>query len=62
MRTLVGDFVQVGPDGKKSEGEFFMQKPGRIRFDYNPPNPIEMIADGSSVVGARPQALRTAAP
>jgi outer membrane lipoprotein-sorting protein len=49
-RTLQGDFVQVGPDGKKSEGEFYMQKPGRIRFDYNPPNPIELIADGSSVV------------
>jgi len=49
-RTLSGDFVQVGPDGKKSEGEFFMQKPGRIRFDYNPPNPLELIADGSSVV------------
>jgi outer membrane lipoprotein-sorting protein len=49
-RVLSGDFVQVGPDGKKSEGEFYMQKPGRIRFDYNPPNPIELIADGSSVV------------
>jgi outer membrane lipoprotein-sorting protein len=49
-RTLTGDFVQVGPDGRKSEGEFYMQKPGRIRFDYNPPNPIELIADGSSVV------------
>ena len=50
MRTLVGDFVQVGPDGSKSEGEFYMQKPGRVRFDYNPPNPIELIADGSSIV------------
>jgi outer membrane lipoprotein-sorting protein len=50
MRTLAGDFVQVGPDGKKSQGEFFIQKPGRIRFDYTPPNPIELIADGSSVV------------
>ena len=49
-RVLTGDFVQVGPDGRKSEGEFFMQKPGRIRFDYNPPNPLELIADGSSVV------------
>ncbi len=27
-----------------------MQKPGKVRFDYNPPNPIEMIADGQSVV------------
>jgi outer membrane lipoprotein-sorting protein len=50
VRVLSGDFVQVGPDGSKSEGEFFLQKPGRVRFDYNPPNPIELIADGSSVV------------
>ena len=50
LRNLSGDFVQVGPDGKKSEGEFFLQKPGKVRFDYNPPNPIELIADGSSVV------------
>jgi outer membrane lipoprotein-sorting protein len=50
VRQLHGNFVQVGPDGGKSEGEFFMQKPGKIRFDYNPPSPIELIADGSSVV------------
>ena len=50
VRTLTGDFVQIGPDGSKSEGEFFLQKPGRVRFDYNPPSPIELIADGSSVV------------
>jgi outer membrane lipoprotein-sorting protein len=50
VRQLRGNFVQVGPDGGKSEGEFFLQKPGKIRFDYNPPSPIELIADGSSVV------------
>jgi outer membrane lipoprotein-sorting protein len=50
LRLLSGRFVQVGPDGSKSEGEFHLQKPGRVRFDYNPPNPIELIADGSSVV------------
>ncbi len=50
VRVLSGDFVQVGPDGSKSEGEFYLQKPGRIRFDYNPPSPIELIADGQSVV------------
>jgi len=38
------------PDGGKSEGEFFLQKPGKVRFDYNAPSPIELIADGSSVV------------
>ena len=50
IRQLHGNFVQVGPDGSKSEGEFFLQKPGKVRFDYNPPSPIELIADGSSVV------------
>jgi outer membrane lipoprotein-sorting protein len=50
IRQLHGNFVQVGPDGGKSEGEFYLQKPGKIRFDYNPPSPIELIADGSSVV------------
>src|SRR4029079_13346957 len=50
VRQLHGNFVQVGPDGSKSEGEFFLQKPGKIRFDYNPPSPIELIADGQSVV------------
>jgi outer membrane lipoprotein-sorting protein len=50
VRNLSGNFVQVGPDGRKSEGEFYMQKPGRVRFDYNPPSPIELIADGQSVV------------
>ena len=50
VRTLSGNFVQVAPDGSKSDGEFYLQKPGRIRFDYNPPSPIELIADGSSVV------------
>ena len=50
VRQLDGNFVQVGPDGSKSEGEFYLQKPGKVRFDYNPPSPIELIADGSSVV------------
>ena len=50
VRQMHGNFVQVAPNGTKSEGEFTLQKPGKIRFDYNPPSPIELIADGSSVV------------
>jgi outer membrane lipoprotein-sorting protein len=49
ISTLVGKFVQIGPDGKRSEGEFYLQKPGRVRFDYDPPSPVELISDGSSV-------------
>src|SRR3954453_19054258 len=28
VQTLVGDFVQVGPDGRRTEGQFYIQKPG----------------------------------
>ena len=48
--TLVGNFVQVGPDGTRTQGEFYLQKPGKVRFDYDPPSPVELISDGNSVV------------
>jgi len=50
VQTMVGKFVQVGPDGGRTEGTFYMQKPGRVRFQYNPPSPIDIVSDGSSVV------------
>jgi len=49
MQTLVGDFVQIAPDGGRSDGQFYIQKPGKVRFDYNPPSPIDIIADGQSI-------------
>jgi outer membrane lipoprotein-sorting protein len=49
VTTLAGKFVQVGPDGNKTEGQFYMQKPGKIRFEYDPPSPIELISDGDTV-------------
>jgi outer membrane lipoprotein-sorting protein len=49
LSTLVGNFVQVGPDGSKTKGDFYIQKPGKVRFEYDPPSPTEIIADGSSV-------------
>ena len=49
LQMLAGNFVQVGPDGSKTKGDFYIQKPGKVRFDYQPPSPITVIADGSSV-------------
>jgi outer membrane lipoprotein-sorting protein len=49
MQTLIGDFVQIGPDGGRTVGKFYLQKPGRVRFEYDPPSPIEVIADGLQV-------------
>ncbi|MEM0942468.1 MAG: outer membrane lipoprotein carrier protein LolA [Pseudomonadota bacterium] len=44
--ALKGNFVQVGPDGDVSEGLFFLRRPGRMRFEYEPPNRALIIADG----------------
>ena len=49
LQTLVGNFVQVGPDGSKTKGDFYIQKPGKVRFEYDDPSSIAIIADGSSL-------------
>lgn len=49
IRFMQGDFVQIGPDGRRTTGRLNLDKPGRIRFQYNAPSPIEIIADGTSV-------------
>jgi outer membrane lipoprotein-sorting protein len=50
VQVMSGDFTQIGPDGRRTTGQFFIQKPGKVRFEYDPPSPIDIIADGSSVV------------
>ena len=47
---LSGKFVQVGPDGRRAEGQLYIQKPGKMRFEYDPPSPIDIVADGQSVI------------
>jgi len=49
LSTLVGNFVQVGPDGSRTTGDFYIQKPGKVRFEYDAPTTIAMIADGQSL-------------
>jgi len=46
VRTLEGTFVQIGPEGHVDQGRFFIQKPGRMRFEYAPPNPTLIVSDG----------------
>ncbi len=48
--TMVGDFIQVGPDGRRSEGKIYVQRPGKLRFEYAQPATMEIVADGTSLV------------
>ena len=50
LQNVSGNFVQVGPDGRRTTGDFYIQKPGKVRFEYDDPSPIAIVADGSSVV------------
>jgi outer membrane lipoprotein-sorting protein len=50
VRTMTGEFVQFGPRGEQTGGKFFLQRPGRIRFNYENPSPMRVISDGKSVV------------
>jgi outer membrane lipoprotein-sorting protein len=49
MTTLTGSFIQIGPDGRRIGGKLTLAKPGRLRFDYDQPSPLEIVADGTSV-------------
>lgn len=49
FQTLTGSFLQIGPDGRKIGGKIYLAKPGRLRFAYDEPSPLEIVADGTSV-------------
>ena len=49
VQVLSGNFVQVDPDGSRKTGDFYMQKPGRVRFEYDSPATLELISNGQSV-------------
>jgi len=57
-RVLSADFVQIGPDGTRSEGELSIARPGKMLFKYHPPHKLEIVADGRTVA-VRDQKLGT---
>lgn len=48
-QTATGDFVQTNPDGTVVTGRFALNRPGRMRFDYDEPTPILIVSDGTTV-------------
>ena len=42
--TLRGRFVQTAPDGTVTAGDLYLDRPGRLRFDYDAPEPLEIVA------------------
>ncbi|WP_375615773.1 MULTISPECIES: outer membrane lipoprotein carrier protein LolA [unclassified Bartonella] len=57
IKTMTGDFIQFSPKGKMSQGTFYLERPGKIRFIYKK-MPLQIIADGQ-FVGINNRALNT---
>jgi outer membrane lipoprotein-sorting protein len=49
IQSVQGRFTQVDANGKTEKGTFYLKKPGRVRFEYEKPNPNLIIADGTTV-------------
>ncbi|MEL6640868.1 MAG: outer membrane lipoprotein carrier protein LolA [Pseudomonadota bacterium] len=49
LTTAQGGFTQINGDGTLSTGQIYIKRPGRIRFEYNPPDNSLMIAGGGQV-------------
>ncbi len=46
LKQMKGIFVQTDPDKKRARGRFYVQKPGKFRFDYAAPSRKIMASDG----------------
>jgi len=49
IQTLKGDFVQIDPSGDVEQGKVYIDKPGRMRFEYAAPSPTLVVSDGLDV-------------
>jgi outer membrane lipoprotein-sorting protein len=55
---LQARFTQTSPGGGRASGTVYIQKPGRMRFQYDPPAQLLIVSDGN-VVAVRDNELRT---
>ena len=49
IKTLQSRFVQSNPNGSTIQGTLYVRRPGRMRFEYDPPSQLKIVADGFQV-------------
>ena len=49
IRTLQARFVQTNPNGSNVQGTLYVSRPGKMRFQYDPPSQLKIVADGRQV-------------
>ena len=50
IRTIKARFLQTAPDGKTEQGTAWLDRPGKMRFQYDPPSPLLLVASHGTVV------------
>lgn len=50
ITTMRARFLQVTSNGSRAEGVVTLRRPGRLRFEYDPPHPVLLIADGVNLL------------
>lgn len=50
IRTIKSKFYQTSDNGGSAQGDFYASKPNRMRLEYQPPHPIEVVADGHYLI------------
>jgi outer membrane lipoprotein-sorting protein len=49
IRSLKARFVQSNPNGSVVQGTLYVRRPGRMRFEYDAPSQLKIVADGRQV-------------
>lgn len=49
LTSARGRFVETGPNGQRRSGQFYIQRPGRMRFEYAEPAGLLVVSDGYNV-------------
>ena len=50
LTTVQSRFIQSSSEGNIARGEVFISRPGKLRFEYDPPTPVLLVADGLFLV------------
>lgn len=49
VKTAKGRFTQFDVNFNQTSGDFYIRRPGRVRFEYDAPTPLLIVADGATV-------------
>lgn len=55
LKTVKAAFTQINADGTISTGTIYIKRPGRVRFEYDPPEKSLVVASGGEVVIVDPR-------